>query len=113
MLLLVPGAVGLGTLIARSAVSPARASDLGEASYLRFLAFYALVFPLYVWLFMCPRMSLTRTRAAITGYLLTVLVSAPLFEAGFIHHHTWLLMIPTAALLVWTVARASNTSASK
>jgi hypothetical protein len=70
--------------------APAAADDL----YLRYLVFYALVFPLYVFLFIGPWRMFDQMRAGRIVYLLLVLLSLPAYELGFIHHEPRLLLIP-------------------
>jgi hypothetical protein len=70
----------------------------GEATYLRFLVFYGLVFPA------CVALLCTRRTPAPAGrrWLLAgiVVASLPLYELGFIDFRTWLLPWPALACVV-------------
>lgn len=82
-----------------------------EASYLRFMAFYALVFPAYVLLFLRPRSPAT-TWPALALYGLLLLLTLPLLEVAFIHDHMWTIAPAVSVLLVvaaiWRAPRASQ-----
>ena len=73
----------------------------GEGIYLRFLAFYSLIFPAYVLLFLGPGRPMQLSRRNVMAYGAAVLLALPLYELGFIHGRSWLLILPLAGLLVW------------
>lgn len=76
-----------------------------EDTYIRFLVFYGLVFPAYVLLFMGPLKRLPRTGRTLLLFASIVILSVPLYEAGFLHHRPWLLVIPLFVLLLVALAR--------
>ena len=76
---------------------------IGEATYLRFLGFYGLVFPAYVLLFVGPWAPLPLARGPLLLFAALVLLLAPLFEAGFNHHSPWLFVLPTTGVVVWAL----------
>jgi hypothetical protein len=78
---------------------------LGRDLYLRFIGCYALLLPGYVLLFAGPGRPLARTGGALLTYAAIVLLLAPLYEAAFIHHVEWLLLIPGIAAWLWLAIR--------
>jgi hypothetical protein len=80
---------------------PAAARDI----FVRFLVFYALLFPAYVLLFMGPARPLRRGHRALALFALVVIALAPLYEAGFIGDAPLLLLIPVAAAGAWIAWR--------
>jgi hypothetical protein len=73
----------------------------GEDVYLRFLAFYGLIFPAWVVLFVGPGRRPALTPKILLAYAGVMLVSLPFYELGFIHGHMWLVPIPVAAIILW------------
>lgn len=79
-------------------------------NYLRFLVFYGLIFPAYVLAFMAPG-GRTINQRNVVMYSITCLAFAPLYEAGFLHGHAWVLVIPpTVLLLHWMKRRFIGTT---
>jgi hypothetical protein len=70
----------------------------GEGLYLRFIVFYALVFPAYVLLFMRGSETAKPGLGFRVAAIAVILASMPLYELGFLHHRAWLLVLPLAAL---------------
>jgi hypothetical protein len=70
----------------------------GEGLYLRFIVFYALVFPAYVLLFMRGSETAKPGLGVRIAAIAVILASMPLYELGFLHHRAWLLVLPLAAL---------------
>jgi hypothetical protein len=70
----------------------------GEGLYLRFIVFYALVFPAYVLLFMRGGKAAQPGLGLRFAAIAVILASMPLHELGFLHHRAWLLAIPLATL---------------
>ncbi len=83
-------------------------SELGEEMYLRFLAFYGLAFPAYVLLFIGPWRVLTLSRPSAILFAIVIVLLAPLYELGFIHHQAPLMAIPVGGMVIWAVARRSG-----
>lgn len=84
----------------------------GELVYRLFMAFYGLVFPAYVWLFMVPIGGRTSQlcRRSLIVLAIAVAIAAPMFWLGFVANHTmWLLPGVAVVLLSRLVARASRT----
>jgi hypothetical protein len=90
---------GLGAVVA--SLFPLAAGSLGsgsitagEQSYRLFLAFYALIFPAYVWMLMIPRRGATTaepTRAGLAAFAAVVAVAAPMYWIAFVNGRmTWL-----------------------
>lgn len=73
--------------------------------YIRFLAFYALVFPAYIVVFMGPWRPVTLTKRNVLLTVGAILLLAPLFELGFLWRYAWLLAVPLAVLAAWGVTR--------
>ena len=79
---------------------------LGEIGYRLFMAFYALVFPAYVWVCVIP----TRdghsgpSRHKLRVWAAAVGVAAPMFWMGFIERQTWWLAPGLAVLLLSRLA---------
>ena len=78
-----------------------------ELIYRLFMAFYGLVFPAYVWLFMVPAMRRRRPiavrppRGGMLIYFGAVLaLAAPFFWLGFVEGQMWLLVPGLALVLV-------------
>lgn len=78
----------------------------GEHTYLRFLGFYALLFPAYVLVFMTGRRPETPRRASLIAWGAVMAAFLPVYEVAFIHRITWPAWIPAAALLAWAAWRA-------
>lgn len=74
-------------------------------SYLRFLVFYGLVFPAYALLFM-GRSAFGLTRRGVTLFVVICLAFMPLYEAGFLHGHAWVLLGPPIVFALWRAKRA-------
>lgn len=72
----------------------------GTDMYVRFLVFYGLIFPAYVFLFMNPLKPLPIAGRSMVAAGIVVVLAMPLYELGFIHNHTWLLVPPLIALCV-------------
>ena len=66
----------------------------GESIYLRFLVFYALLFPAYV--IVCFKWLSTR---GVIAFAIVVLALAPLYELGLMHGRTWMAAIGATALV--------------
>jgi len=73
--------------------------------YLRFLAFYALIFPAYVLFFMATRGGNAPQRPQLIAYAAAMIVFAPLLELAFIHQITWPAIIPVPVMLAWALFR--------
>lgn len=88
----------LGTMLAAAALgalSPAW-PDLGglvagEIGYRAFMAFYGLVFPLYVWVCVLPRRRSVVPRRARMAWLCGLALACPMFAAGFLWRETFWL----------------------
>ena len=66
--------------------------DAGELVYRLFMAFYALVFPAYVWICMIPSAASAPSRRSWEVLCVAVLLAAPMFWLGFIENRmTWLV----------------------
>ena len=89
--------LGVGLPYAGALISQGPA--IGNDLYLRFLAFFGLVFPAYVLIFMSGRPDAIQSRRTLALFAIVVLISLPLYELGFLHHRAWLLVIPLAMLL--------------
>jgi len=106
--------VGLALVVATAALllTLALSHDpvtTGEAVYLRFLAFYGLIFPAWVLLFVGPGRSVAMSRRNLLVYAAVMIAALPFYEAGFIRGHMWLVPIPLAAIVIWAIAaRISN-----
>lgn len=74
----------------------------GEGVYLRFLAFYGLVFPFLLVL------RLRRVRQWLVWT--TILASLPFYELGFIRHQPFWLLVPVGLLCVLWMAPLDNPS---
>ncbi len=105
--MLIPLAVLVGAAIAAFAPS--------EASYLRILGAYGLLFPAYVLIAMRGQ-SQSPTRATLWWVFLSVGISIPFLEFGFIHQQMYLLpigiVLPTIAFLLARRAGAGNPTIS-
>ena len=93
-------AVAGGGVLLVLAIGPGDATT-GEQTYLRFLAFYSLIFPAYVLLFVGPGRVLDLSRRNLVAYAAAMLAGLPLFELAFFHGLMWLLIIPVAGILTW------------
>ena len=80
----------------------------GEQTYLRFLAFYGLISPAYVLLFLGPGPVLESSRRNLLLFGGFVLAALPFYELGFIHDKLWLLPWPVAGLLVWKMLKLTR-----
>ena len=103
-LLIVRWVAALAYLVAQAAVRGGPAA-LGEDAYVRFLVFYALVFPLYVWVFIGPARPVPPTMRALGVFGLVVLACAPFYEIAFVGDATWASLVPLGAFLLWGLAR--------
>lgn len=74
--------------------------DAGVELYLRFLAFYGLIFPAYVLFAAARGGSIGWSRQGAVFFVLGMVIALPFYEAGFIHHWTWLLPIPLVGMLI-------------
>jgi hypothetical protein len=78
-----------------------RGLDAGEVIYLLFMAFYALIFPAYVWLCMIPGRDGASgvTPAKIRALVVSVCVAIPMFWMAFVENQMiWL--VPGLAVLL-------------
>ncbi|MHC4210893.1 MAG: hypothetical protein ACYSWT_14390 [Planctomycetota bacterium] len=106
--------VGLALVVAAAALLLMLAlgrdpGTTGEAVYVRFLAFYGLIFPAWVLLFVGPGRSLAMSRRNLLVYAAAMIAALPFYEAGFIRGHMWLVPVPLVAIVIWTIAtRISN-----
>ena len=72
--------------------------DFGEVCYRFFMAFYGLVFPAYVWIFMMPGRQFTQS--AVRAFTLAILVAMPMYYCGFIlNRMVWLVPGMVCALV--------------
>jgi hypothetical protein len=100
--LALPWLAGVGFLAARML----RMDDpIGVNTYLRFLAFYGLVFPAYVLLFIGPWRPLMISRRTLLLLAAVIVVLAPFYELGFVLGQAVALVVPTAAILIWVFYR--------
>ncbi len=77
--------------------------------YLRWIAFYGLIFPGIVAVFMHQRGSWTTGRTL--GFTLLCVMAIPMLDAGFLRDQAWLTIPPIVVLVVWAFAdRAKPTS---
>jgi hypothetical protein len=74
-------------------------------NYLRFLVFYGLAFPAYAMLFL-GRTAFDLTRRSVTLFVVACLAFMPLYEAGFLHSHAWVLLGPPVVFALWRAKRA-------
>ncbi len=97
----------IGGLIASGRIVEYRGLSGTELAYRFFLAFYALVFPAYVWICMVPtRTSELAPRRAIAVFIVATLIAAPMFWMGFIERRmVWLLPGVAVVLLAQLVVR--------
>lgn len=86
----------LGTIVAAALIGVVAGT---EANYLRMLVFYGLIFPAVVVLFAHGSGRHARATRRLAPFLVVLLLSLPLMEAGFIGLRTWLLPWPIAAIL--------------
>jgi len=84
----------------------------GEPTYVRFLGFYGLAFPLYVVLFIQSRQLSVNARTKLR-YAAVMLLSLPCFELAFLHHRPWLLVIPAVLIMLAKFWPAQLAFASK
>jgi len=79
----------------------------GENTYLRFLVFYGLLFPLYGLLFMAGHGRVSGNRGGIVIGI--VAVSVLCFEMAFLHHRPQFLVVPAVLILLFMLVRKPNT----
>ena len=103
LLIILPLAAAALPSIARVVISNAAAA--GDDLYVRFLVFYGLAFPAYVLLFIGPARPMRRSAGAIALLLIIILLLAPLYELAFLQDRAWLMIVPTAAALLWIISR--------
>jgi hypothetical protein len=82
----------------------------GESVYIRFLVFFALLYPAYVLLFIGPGALGRMSGRSHVLLVVVVLLMAPLYEFGFIHRMAWTLVIPAAIAVVWIVVRSKRSA---
>jgi hypothetical protein len=82
----------------------ADAALVGECTYLTFLFFYGMVFPAYVLLAMASRRPFSSWRDWLAFAALIVL-SIPMYAAGFLFNRTHWLLPPLALTVVWFLLR--------
>lgn len=73
-------------------------------NYLRFLAFYGLLFPAYAVLFM-GRGAFSLTQRNLGIFVVVCLAFLPMYEAGFLHSKSWLLVAPPLVLVLARLKR--------
>jgi hypothetical protein len=78
-----------------------------EATYIRHLVAYGLVFPTYVMVFIAPRVAIGRTRRSLAMFTVVVLMLAPLYELGFISEQMGALAVPAFAAVAWCGLRTA------
>lgn len=100
-LLAAPWIAGIGFVLLSRVASP---TLVGEDAYLRYLALYGLVFPLYVLLFVGPWKPLSWHRHWRT-FVLLLIIAAPFYELAFIQGHAWGGFIVLIGLGAWIVDR--------
>lgn len=103
--------VVVGALVACLAMLITRAENpfaLGEDLYLRFLAFYGLVFPAYVIVFVGPWRRAALTMRTLALFTIVVLLALPFFDMAFLRANAWVLVFPYSAVVIWLVARAKT-----
>jgi len=104
------GLAALG-LVAAAAAGLLATDGSGEGVYLRILAAYGLLFPLYVWVFVLPPRPVRLDGRSIALAAAAAAILAPAFEAAFVHGRTAWLIVPVAGLLGWKVARLRRDAA--
>ncbi len=77
-----------------------------QDDYLRFFAFYGLVFPGLVATFMLTGKTFTPIPVAL--FALVALLSMPLLEVGYIGDQAWLTILPVIVLLTWAFSDRSK-----
>jgi hypothetical protein len=70
----------------------------GEDLYLRFLGFFGLIFPAYVFVFMTRSNASPQTWKIKAMFVGALIASLPCYELGFLHHRPWLLVLPLIIL---------------
>jgi hypothetical protein len=103
LLMLLPLVAAALLPITRGLVSDA--AEAGDDLYIRFLVFYGLAFPAYVLVFMGPARPTRRSARAMALLIVVILLLAPLYELAFLHGRAWLMIVPTAAAVLWLIAR--------
>lgn len=84
--------------------------QVNESNYLRFLAFYGLIFPAYVLVFIGPWKAKALNPANLARLLIIIAALAPVYELGSIHGWSAML-VPAVALLlgvVWMTPRTAE-----
>jgi len=78
-----------------------RGLDAGEVIYLLFMAFYAVIFPAYVWLCMLPGRDATAgiSPAKIRALVSCVIIAIPMFWMAFVENH-WAWLAPGLAVIL-------------
>lgn len=105
-----PGALAVAAGLAAIALALfTGGAAAGEATYIRFLVFFGLVFPLYVVLFIGPAGALPKSRRNLLAYAVAVLAALPFYELGFLGERTWLLAVPLAAFAAWKLLLPART----
>ncbi len=79
--------------------------DASVDNYLRFLVFYAVVFPGYLLLFIGADDDGRLWRVEIGVFAVVCIASGVLLELAFIHQRSMLALIPPAALSLWWLLR--------
>jgi hypothetical protein len=86
--------------------------DSGELVYRVFMAFYALVFPAYVWICMIPSAAAAPSRRSWEVFGVAVLLAGPMFWLGFIENRMiWLLPGLAVVLLARLLVPAAQVPA--
>lgn len=94
----------LGAIIGIAAIEFA----IEEATYIRHLVAFGLVFPAYVIVFVAPRVAIALTPRSLAMFAIAVLLLAPLYELGFVHERMWALAVPALAAVAWCGLRAKH-----
>ena len=87
-----------------NAVQPEQ--EHGESTYLRFLVFYGLLFPLYGLLFMASHRRVSGNRGGILIGI--VAVSVLCFEIAFLHHRPQYLVVPAVLIAIFMLFQKSS-----
>jgi hypothetical protein len=96
---LATGLLGGAAILFAGAGPGAAGGPPGEDTYLRFLVFFALIFPAYVLLFVGPGRALALRRRNLIAFAFAMVASLPLFELGFFGGRPGLLVVPLIGLL--------------
>lgn len=110
---LAAGLLGGAAILAAGAAPGAAGGPPGEDTYLRFLVFFALIFPAYVLLFVGPGRALALSRRNLIAFAFAMAASLPLFELGFFGGRPWLLVVPLIGLLAVRIAIASVSTGTR